>query len=363
MRIVFAAVGILLIALQAGCSSGLDQRYLDDSTGEALALPPDLTAYQGESSFDLPKGFSADQELAPGKTPVLAKVDSLKLEGDAGFYWLSVEASPENLYQQVKNFWHSEGFRLQTDEPVIGMMQTEWVFNKEGTDEESSSWFGLLSSNDLSASQDQFKTRIERNPETQQSRVYIAHRGTAYRHIIETGESSSDKNEDNQWRFRQTEPELEIEMLGRLMIYLGLQKTDVEQQLETLKLFSPRAFKHFDSDENSPFLLLKDPYQKAWNRVFHQLERLNFDIAGSNYDGGLFTSGSITVTFEVVEDTDQGGVFSIFSSSDLTEGQVVLVISKETRDITRVDLETYEGEIDTSPEGAEFLDLLYQNLK
>ena len=64
-----------------------------------------------------------------------------------------------------------------------------------------------------------------------------------------------------------------------------------------------------------------------------------------------------------LETAQNTSVFSIFSSNDLTEGQVVLVISKETRDITRVGLETYEGEIDTSPEGAEFLDLLYQNLK
>lgn len=364
MRTVLAAAaGIFLIALQAGCSSGLDQRYLDDTTGEALALPPDLTAYQGESSFELPRGFSGDQELAAGKIPVLPKLDSLKLEGDAEFYWLSVEAPIDDLYLQVKNFWLFEGFRLEKDEPVIGMMQTEWVFNEEGTEEQSSSWFGLLSSNDLSASQDQFKTRIERDPETAHSRVYIAHRGTAYRHVIETGEASDDNKSDNQWQFRQTEPELEIEMLGRLMIYLGLRQAEVEQQIDTVKLFSPRAFKHFDSAENSPFLLLKDPYQKAFNRVFHQLERLNFDIADSNYDGGLFTGGSITVALTVIENTDDGGIFSIFSSNDLTEGQVVLVISKEARDITRVSLETYEGEIDTSPESAEFLDLLYQNLR
>ena len=364
MRSAFAVMGILLAALQAGCSTDLDLRYLDANTSEQLALPPDLTASQNEPGFKLPEGFSGDAELKAGDIPVLARVDSLKLEGHAGFYWLTVEEPVENLYQQVKNFWEFEGFRLEQDEPVIGMMQTEWIFNEEGAETGSSYFFGLIKNNDLTATQDQFKTRIERDPETQQSRVYIAHRGTALNYEINAGEGSADADiDDNQWSFRQPESELEIEMLSRLMVYLGLEQAVVEEQVENVKLFAPRALKRFDSEENAPYLLLEDPYRRAFNRVQHQLERMNFEIAGLNYDSSLFTEGTITVTLDVVEEADGGGLFSFFSSSNLSEGQVVLVISEESKDTTRVILETYQGDIDTSAEGAEFLNLLYLNLK
>ena len=364
MKPAFAVMGMLLTALQAGCSTDLDKRYLDANTSEELALPPDLTASRSESSFKLPEGFSEEAGLKDGEVPVLARVDSLKLEGYAGFYWLSVEEPVESLYQQVKAFWEFEGFRLEKDEPAIGMMQTEWIFNEEGTEAGSSYFFGLFKNNDLSATQDQFKTRIERDPETQQSRVYIAHRGTALKYEINSGEGNAEADiDDNQWSFRQPEPALEIEMLSRLMIYLGLEQATVEQQVEDVKLFAPRALKRFDSEENAPYLLLEDPYRRAFNRVHHQLERMNFEIANLNYDSSLFTEGTITVTLDVVEEADDGGLFSFFSSSSLSAGQVVLVISEESKDTTRVTLETYQGDIDTSAEGAEFLNLLYLHLK
>ena len=66
------------------------------------------------------------------KVPVLARVESLQLQGSPDFYWLSVDEPVENLYQQVKNFWAFEGFGLIVDEPVIGIMETEWVYKEEG---------------------------------------------------------------------------------------------------------------------------------------------------------------------------------------------------------------------------------------
>ena len=58
----------------------------------------------------------------------MAKVESLRLENQSGLYWLSVEEPVDNLYQVVKNFWASEGYRLVVDEPVIGLMQTEYIY-------------------------------------------------------------------------------------------------------------------------------------------------------------------------------------------------------------------------------------------
>lgn len=365
---------LLLAALITACSSGFDRRYLEAGLGESLELPPDLSNEETESSFELPGGFSGDDTNRRNKIPVLANVDSLRLEGSAGLYWLAVDEPVDNLYQQVKNFWGSEGYQLVIDEPVIGVMQTEWIYKEEGRDNSSGNWLtSLFASDDLTATQDQFRTRIERG-ETGNNRIYIAHRGTEYQHVLRrnteattvTGQTAANNpDDDNQWRYRSPEPELEIEMLSRLMVFLGLQRDRVEQQVADVKLFKPRALMQVDAEENSPFLILRDPYHIAWNRVYHNLERLNFDIASADFDSGfgLIKEGVIIVNTEVIEPVEKGGFFSFLKTTEQNSKQFVLVLSEEGHELTRVNIENEKGEFDTSTEGAEFLSLLYQRIR
>ncbi|MCP4878384.1 MAG: outer membrane protein assembly factor BamC [Gammaproteobacteria bacterium] len=372
MRNIPSIVLVLFVALLSACSFGQDKRYLNTGTAESLELPPDLTEFDVRSKFDLPTVFSGDDESVRDRVPVLAKVDSLKLRGSGNLYWLEVEEPVDNLYQMVKSFWAFEGYRLILDEPVIGVMQTEWIYKSEGGNQGGESWFeSLFSSDDLSATQDQFKTRIERAEVDPVNRIYIAHRGTEYVHILEFGKDYLKDNQnvvaeedtDNDWGFRAPEPELEVEMLSRLMIYLGLQEAEVMQQVADVKMFSPRASLRMDAEEKSPFLILHDPYQIAWNRVLHQLERMNFEIQSTDFNTGLFSKSFIVVNTTVKQgDSDNGGGW--FSSEAESEVRTIaLVVLEETHELTRVNIETISGEFDTSAAGADFLDLLYRQIK
>ena len=364
MKIVRIFVLALLAVLVAACESGYDYRYGDSSVGKSLELPPDLAGVQVESKFELPTAISGDDETAKDKIPVLAKVQSLQLEGSGDLYWLQVEEPVDNLYQLVKNFWASEGYRLNVDEPVIGVMQTEWLYKSEGVTEDRASWFkNLFTSEDLSATQDQYKTRIERSKTNKLNRIYIAHRGTEYKYEFPADGSRKEDINDSEWNFRQPEPELEIEMLARLMIYLGLQQSEVDQQRENVKLFKPRASLLFDSDGGSPFMILHDVYQIAWNRVFHQLERMNFEIINSEFKSGLSDEGVIYVKAPTVEIESSGAFFSFQSQEKEGSVKFTLVFTEETNQSTRLVLEDEEGEFDTSPAGSQFLNLLYQKIK
>ncbi len=359
-----AAICLLLAALVSACASDLDKRYLDSSLGENLELPPDLTRVEARSSFELPSNISGEDPGVRNRVPVLARVESLRLEGSGDHYWLSVEEPVDNLYQQVRSFWAAEGYRLVLDEPAIGIMQTEWILKEEGSTRPSSFWVRLFESEDLSATQDQFRTRIERDGN--RSRIYIAHRGTEYRHVIQTGDRISPvDNEDRFWRWRRPEPELEIEMLSRLMIFLGLQQAEVEQQKVNVKLFAPRAFMDVDEDENSPVLVLKDPYHIAWNRVYHQLERLNFEIEKSEFKSGITGEGVFVIATDVVEEKkDGGGFFSFFSSKKKKKTKKFhLVVSEISHELTRINIENVDGDLDTTPAGAELMALLYEQIR
>ncbi|MDH3761368.1 MAG: outer membrane protein assembly factor BamC [Gammaproteobacteria bacterium] len=362
------ALMVLAIAI-SGCQNDLDMRYLDASVGSRLELPPDLIEYESESGFELPETFSGDDPSIRNKVPVLARVESLRVEGSEDLYWLSVEEPVDNLYQLVKNFWAAEGYRLIVDEPVIGIMQTEWIYKEVGSLEEGTgSWLErLFGDQDLSAVQDQFKTRIERGPQGE-SRIYVAHRGAEYSYVLDSNERSKPLNdggdEDTNWRARQPDPELEIEMLSRMMIYLGLQQPQVDQQLANVKLFQPRAFIQHDSKENSPFLIIRNPYQIAWNRVLHNLERMNFDIVSSEFKTGVIEQvGIFVVNIEIKDSQKKGGLFSLVSGTESETRQIALILSEENHELTRVEIEDAKGEFDTSPEGAEFLSLLYRQIK
>lgn len=359
----------LLLALAVfagGCQSDLDLRYLDASVGGSLELPPDLIRSEKESNFELPEVFSGDDPSARDRVPVLANVSSLRLEGSQNLYWLSVEEPVDNLYQLVKNFWASEGYRLIVDEPVIGIMQTEWIYKRVGTDENTLNWLErLFGVEDLSAVQDQFKTRIDRG-DRGRNRIYIAHRGAEYKHVLDSNEGSPkmlEPEKDVDWRYRRPDPELEVEMLSRLMIYLGLQKAEVEQQVANARLFKPRAYLQHDAEEDSPFLLIRDAYQIAWNRVYHNLERLNFEIENAQFKSGLFDEGVFTVSIDVRDSQQSGGLFSLGSENQIEKRKIQLVLSEQSHEFTRVDIQDDSGEFDTSPEGAEFLALLYDHIK
>lgn len=357
----------LMLALLAACQSNLDLRYLDASVGGKLELPPDLIRSEAESTFELPEVFAGDDETIRNRIPVLANVESLKLEGSEDLYWLSVEEPVDNLYQLVKNFWASEGYFLAIDEPVIGIMQTEWIYKELGsTDDSGATWIEkLFGDRNLSATQDQFKIRIAR-AEDGKSRVYVAHRGFEYRHELDSKERSpliDDDGSSDDWQPRRPDPELEVEMLSRMMIYLGMQKSEVEQQVANVKLFQPRAFMQHDSEENSPYLLLKDAYHIAWNRVYHNLERLNFEIKSAEFKTGFVEEGVFIVDIEVKDSEQQGSLFSRGSGTETSKRPILLILSEESHEYTRVNIENAKGDFDTSPEGAEFLALLYQHIK
>ena len=363
MKFVLLTVLVLQVVLLAACKNSYD--YQDSSVGRSLELPPDLDAQQTESKFELPTTILGDEEQTErDKIPVLARVDSIQLESNGDMYWLQIDEPVDNLYQLVKNFWAAEGYRLDIDEPVIGVMQTEWIYKDEGSQEASISWLkGLFTTEDLSASQDQYRSRIERDNTTNLNRIYIAHRGTEYKYELTSDGPRRDERAANTWVFRPPEPELEIEMLSRLMMYLGLHEDEASRQQKNVRLFKPRASMHVDVDEGSPFLIINDVYDIAWNRVYHQLERMNFEITSVEPKGDLSGEGTISIESPTLEIVEGSGFFS--SQTEEKEGSIklTLVFSKETNQLTRLILEDDNGQFDTSPAGNDFLNLLYQKIK
>lgn len=355
--------GCLVLLGCAGSKS--DKRYLDTRVLPNLEIPPDLTRTIIDAKFEIPKNFSAPQgtKLGSSRVPVLAKVESMRLEGAGDYHWLVVEETAEKLYPMVREFWSSEGFPLAVDEPAIGIMQTEWVLFEEGAEKKDLNFIQkLFASKDLSASQEQYRTRIAVNDIPGTSSIYISHRGTEYQHKVITARTV-DTQTPNDWSFRSAEPEREVEMLSRLMIFLGLNEAEIDIKQKNIKLLSPRATLHVDNDNNETYILLKDVYSRAWYRTLHQLDRLNIEVVNAQFKSGLSSDGVIEVktNFEIEEEAS--GIFSSSKTIKMVKKPVSLILSKETHEMTRISIETPEGEVETTPEGISFLTQLYEYIK
>lgn len=363
-----ATISAIIAVVLVGCNTTQDLRYLDSQAAERLEIPPDLTVtFQGNEAV-LPPNFSSDIDNSKPleSVPVLLKVDSLQLEGRADFYWLSVDEPVDDLFKTVKNFWSSEGFAIEIDEPAIGVLQTAWVYQEEGNDKEDANFLEkFFFSDDLSATQNQFRTRIERDLETGKSRVYIAHRGTAYDHILQTRKSENENENEkrNDWQLIPPNSELEVEMLSRLMIYLGIQQAELDQQLDGIKFFTPLTSIHADYSLNETYLLVKDVYSKTWYRTLHQLDRMNVEVVSSNIDNGIKTRGVIRVKTNVEEEISEGGFFSFGSEIKVVKKQLILVLTEESHKVTRISMVKLDGEIENSQAGVELITLLHQFLK
>ena len=73
-------------------------------------------------------------------------------------------------------------------------------------------------------------------------------------HEVRAGDQDDLESRTDDWSFRRSEPQLEVEMLSRLMVYLGLQKETVAAEFEQARLFKPRASLEVDAEEKSPYL-------------------------------------------------------------------------------------------------------------
>lgn len=354
---------IMLAVMLVACGKKLDTRYLNAELNKPLDMPPDLTPPQTQSSFDLPNALSGDDAVS-GQATGLASTVPIELKGSYQFYWLDIELPVDQTFQLAKNFWASEGYGLVIDEPIIGIMETEWIYREEGGKKETDSWWkNLFSTADLAAAQDQFKTRIERSDSEKSSRVYLTHRGTEYAPEIAVNKGADEAGSADEWVFRRSDPALEVEMLSRMMIYLGLPQDAVAAQLAKARLFKPRASLQLDAEEKSPFLVMGDPYQIAWNRVRHALEIMNFDIEVAEYSRGFGNEGVFIVKARIVETDDDQGIFSLSSTEEFKSRKFTLVLTEETHELTRVVLEDRKGNFDVTPSGAEFVALLLEQVK
>jgi outer membrane protein assembly factor BamC len=206
---------------------------------------------------------------------------------------------------------------------------------------------------------DKFRTRIERGTAAGTTEIYISHRGMYEIYITEG-------RDQTRWQPRAPDPDLEAEMLRRLMVRLGA----VDSKASTLIAESaqpPRA--QIKAAEGSSVLTLQEPFDRAWRRVGLALDRVGFTVEDRDRSQGIYFVRYVDPDSDASK-KDEGGFWNSLKfwkgiektgAIDATARYRVHV--KTEGDTSTIQVLTREGGVDKSETSKRILGLLQEQLK
>jgi outer membrane protein assembly factor BamC len=296
---------MVLVAALSGCSSmsdvlsgdKLDYKSAGAKTS-TLEVPPDLTALTRDPRYQLPEAGAtvtattfASTAASTAATPARAtsadvvapqSIGDVRIERSGNLRWVTAPQTPEQLWPQLQSFWQERGFNLAIDDAAAGVMETEWAENRAKLPQDiiRNTIGKVIDSMYSTGERDKFRTRVERTANG--SEIYISHRGMTEVYIGQMRDTTS-------WQARPTDPQLEAEMLSRLLIKLGAK----DEQAKTALVATngapppPSRARTLPSVPGSA-LQVDDGFDRAWRRVGLALDRNGFTVEDRDRARGLY---------------------------------------------------------------------------
>lgn len=360
----------LSVALLAGCSSvhetlqgdKVDYRSSGSKT-VSLDVPPDLTQLSRDPKYQMPAsgsvsastfqaGGPAASGTAAGTVNAVAPqaIGDVKLERAGTQRWLVVDQPPEKLWPQLQEFWKERGFNLTTDNPESGVMETDWAENRAKLPQDfvRRSIGRVLDSLYDTGFRDRFRTRVERTANG--SEIYVSHRG------MEEVYTGSQKD-NTTWQTRPADPQLESEMLSRLMLKLGVKEETAKTVLAT-PASQPKA--RVLADQPGATLQLDDGFDRAWRRVGLSLDRSGFTVEDRDRASGLYFVRYVEPN---PAKQDEGFFGKLFGSKDSVTPTRYRLAVKSQGETTTVAVLNAQGSPESGNTAQRIVQLLVEDLK
>lgn len=278
-----------------------------------LEVPPDLTRLDNSQNYVVPGApvdfnqQQANQAQANAGNSLLGNtIGDVTMKRDGNRRWLVVERPPEQIWPALEAFWQDVGFTLVLDEPKLGIMETDWLENRAKLPQDFirrtlGSIFDSLYS---TGERDKYRTRIEVTAAG--TEIYITHRG------VEEVYSSNDKT-TTMWQPRPSDPELEAELLRRLMVSLGASEAQSHQALEQAQSVPTRA--RVVNVQGLAAVELAEDFDSAWRWVGISLDRLSFTVVDRDRSQGIYLVRYVDPVVDT-EASEKGILSNWFGSRD-----------------------------------------------
>jgi len=279
--------------LVSGCRLILEEEkdidYKSATKPTPLDVPPDLISPTADERYTIPDGGSGttfssynNERGSQSSTSSLLpmSVQDVHIARAGTQRWLVVPQPPEAVWPVVKEFWQELGFLIKLEIPEAGILETDWAENRAKIPQDfiRNILSTFLDSFYSTAERDKFRTRLERT-EMGTTEIYISHRG-----MDETLESGGANR--TIWQPRRSDPDLEAEMLARLMIRFGVEEERARFELAAANGNTPeRAY--IDSKAGD-VLIINEAFDRSWRRVGLALDRIGFTVEDRDRIEGLY---------------------------------------------------------------------------
>jgi len=359
----------LMVAVALSACGIVESKKIDYKSAQkapTLEVPPDLVAPTADNRYAIPdtrgdgtatlSTYSEERKATPAaSTTLLPKEDKVRIERAGSERWLVVQATPQQVWPVLKDFWQENGFIINMESPAAGIMETDWAENRAKIPQDvirrtlGKVIDGLYST----AERDKFRTRIETGKGG--TEIYISHRGMKEVYTTEG-------KDQTKWEPRQPDPELEAEMLRRLMLRFGVEKSRAaalltqQQQPEQARIVQ---------DAGVPVLEMDEGFDRAWRRVGLALDRVGFAVEDRDRSKGIYFVRYIDPDIDNASKRDEGMFAKLAfwrSKKPQTSPQLQIVVS-EAGEKSRVSVTGTDGKTADDKTRNRIINLLHKELK
>ena len=376
--VAFAVIAVFGAVL-SGCSGSIlpeSKKIEYKSAGKLppLEIPPDLTQQGRDDRYAVPdvgagKGtatYSAYSTERSGQArtstaqDLLPQVDKMRIERSGTQRWLVAGGTPEALWPTLKEFWQELGFLVNIETPQAGIMETDWAENRAKIPQDfiRNILGRIIDSAYSTPERDKFRTRLEPGSAPGTTDIFISHRGM-YEIFVSEGKDQT------KWQPRAADPELEAEMLRRLMVRLGSEEKRATAVLRQAQERPPERARLSRGPDGAGTLEVDEPFDRAWRRVGLALDRVGFTVEDRDRSRGFYFVRYVDP--EIDNERKEESFLSklnFFKSSASAKPQTQYrVFVKDADGRSTVQVLTVEGGFDQSETSKRILGLLYDQLK
>jgi outer membrane protein assembly factor BamC len=371
------AAGATFAVTLSGCETqSLGKRidYKTTGTAPSLEIPPDLSTPRFDDRFtpSTASGVAAQQGGGPRKTEVLPQNPDARVVRAGSERWLVVKATPEQTWQQVRQFWTELGFVVAVEQPTIGVMETDWAENRaeipmDPVRRAITKFADILYT---TYKRDKFRTRVERGIEPGTMEIFVSHRGMEQVPTTKI-DGAGGSPAAFAWAVLPPNPDLEAEMLSRLMQRFGAPEQVATAAVASTAPGTPGVAAPGDkarlekAADGSAKLVVDDAFDRAWRRVGLALDRTGFTVVDRDRSNGLYFVRYADPESDVAKARDTGWLAKLMfwktDEKDRPEQYRIKVV--EAAPASVVTVQDPKGEPDRTQNGERILALLREQLR
>ncbi|MDH5191803.1 MAG: outer membrane protein assembly factor BamC [Gammaproteobacteria bacterium] len=378
MNVFRILISFVVVTSLVACSTlekvkeGRDIDYKKSRTAPSLEVPPDLTTTTIDDTMVVPdinvdstasySDYTSERSgtQAQRKQVVLPLDQRITVKRDGDKRWLVVVGAPDELWEQVREFWLQMGFLIKMEDARLGIIETDWHENRADIPEGPIRSFLSKALDTLYSAdtRDKFRVRLERGAKPGTTEIFFTHRGAQE---VNTSEQSGPMTA---WQPRPSDPELEIEMMTRFVSFIGIEEKRARTMVGKSKTQSKtlRA-KLVRSNDGSAQVVLEDDFPRAWRRTGIALDRVGFTVEDRDRSKGLYFVRYIDPEKDLGNEEGWLSSLAFWSSDDEAKKNEYTVSVSKNNGGSAIAVLDKSGARDSSGTAQRILSLLHDQLK